>query len=172
MTGWNRLVFYNWTELNQSYTVQSGCLQRRLWLQLVAVHSCPFLGQKTGLNGLANTIWTCPLPHVCENDVCDLPICHLLCTILYYFIQFGSTVSCGLQNRWNVMLVTGNFLQCWTRGWRNVDPMYRVGGGPLEALKFFVTLSDKNHSNGLQHYQSTLGAWLGMLHTYSVSNFR
>jgi len=34
-----------------------------------------------------------------------------------------------------------------------VDPVYRVGGGggPPEALKFFVTLSDKNHSNGLQH---------------------
>ena len=40
-----------------------------------------------------------------------------------------------------------------------MDPIYRVGGGgPPEALKFLVTLSDKNHSNGLQHYQSTLGA--------------
>ena len=45
------------------------------------------------------------------------------------------------------------------------------GGGLPEALKFFVTLSDKNHSNGLQHYQSTLGVWFGKLHTYSVSNF-
>jgi len=34
--------------------------------------------------------------------------------------------------------------------------VYRVdGSGPPEA---FVTFSDKKHSNGLQHYQSTLGA--------------
>jgi hypothetical protein len=40
-----------------------------------------------------------------------------------------------------------------------VDPVYRVrGGGPPEALKISRTFSDKNHSNGLQHYHSTLGA--------------
>jgi hypothetical protein len=34
--------------------------------------------------------------------------------------------------------------QCQTRGWRNVDPVYRVGGGvPPEALNFFGTFSYK-----------------------------
>ena len=38
-------------------------------------------------------------------------------------------------------------------------PYIGLGGGGLpEALNFFVTLSDKYHSNGLQHYQSTLEA--------------
>jgi len=43
------------------------------------------------------------------------------------------------------------------------------GGGSTRGLKFFCDLADKNHSNGLQHYHSTLGACFGKLYTYSVS---
>ena len=46
-TNWNWLVKYNQSNLNQSTKVQSGCLKRRLWLQLVAVAAC--YGLKTGL---------------------------------------------------------------------------------------------------------------------------
>jgi len=69
--------------------------------------------------------------------------------------------------------VLPTFYACpYERHWEWQDSNSTLGGVCSTSLNFFGTFSDKNHSNGLQHYQSTLGAWFGKSHTYLVSNFQ